>query len=87
MLGFAKDMHRATPSQRASTFGCAFRRLCIPLIHAGDVAEAISRVIDKRATGPFNLAAEPPVGRRRQQPRSARGPCTSRPVCSELSWI
>ena len=39
------------------------RRLCIPLIHADDVADAISRVIDKRATGPFNLAADPPVGR------------------------
>jgi UDP-glucose 4-epimerase len=39
------------------------RRLCIPLVHADDVAEAISRVIDKRAAGPFNLAAEPPIGR------------------------
>ena len=39
------------------------RRLCIPLIHADDVADAISRVIDRRASGPFNLAAEPPVGR------------------------
>jgi hypothetical protein len=39
------------------------RRLCIPLVHADDVAEAISRVIQKRAAGPFNLAAEPPIGR------------------------
>ena len=39
------------------------RRLCIPLIHADDVADAISRVIGKRAAGPFNLAADPPVGR------------------------
>jgi UDP-glucose 4-epimerase len=39
------------------------RRLSIPLVHADDVAEAISRVIERRATGPFNLAAEPPVGR------------------------
>jgi nucleoside-diphosphate-sugar epimerase len=39
------------------------RRLCIPLVHADDVAEAISRVIEKRAAGPFNLAAEPPIGR------------------------
>jgi UDP-glucose 4-epimerase len=39
------------------------RRLCIPLVHADDVAEAISRVIEKRAAGPFNLAAEPPTGR------------------------
>jgi UDP-glucose 4-epimerase len=39
------------------------RRLCIPIVHADDVAEAISRVIDRRAEGPFKLAAEPPVGR------------------------
>jgi UDP-glucose 4-epimerase len=39
------------------------RRLCIPLVHADDVAEAITRVIEKRATGPFNIAAEPPIGR------------------------
>lgn len=39
------------------------RRLCLPLIHAVDVADAIWRVIDKRAAGPFNLAAEPPIGR------------------------
>jgi UDP-glucose 4-epimerase len=36
------------------------RRLCIPLVHADDVAE---EVIDRRAAGPFNVAAEPPVGR------------------------
>jgi UDP-glucose 4-epimerase len=39
------------------------RRLSIPLVHADDVADAITRAIDHRATGPFNLAAEPPVGR------------------------
>ncbi|MET0699088.1 MAG: NAD-dependent epimerase/dehydratase family protein [Mycobacterium sp.] len=39
------------------------RNLCIPLIHADDVADAIVRVIDQRAGGPFNLAAEPPLGR------------------------
>jgi UDP-glucose 4-epimerase len=39
------------------------RRLCIPLVHADDVAEAISQVIERRAAGPFNLAAEPPIGR------------------------
>jgi nucleoside-diphosphate-sugar epimerase len=39
------------------------RGLCIPLIHADDVADAIARVIDRRAAGPFNLAAEPPLGR------------------------
>jgi UDP-glucose 4-epimerase len=39
------------------------KQLCIPLIHADDVANAITRVIDQRAAGPFNLAAEPAVGR------------------------
>ena len=87
MLEFAKDMHRAPPPQRASSVGWAFGCLRIPFIHADDVAEAMSRVIDKRAMGPFNLAAEPPVGRDDMQPRSARGPFTSRPVCSELLWI
>lgn len=37
--------------------------LCIPLIHADDVAAAIVLAIEARATGPFNLASEPPVGR------------------------
>jgi UDP-glucose 4-epimerase len=39
------------------------RRLCIPLVHADDVADAFVRAIERRATGPFNLAAEPPIGR------------------------
>ena len=40
------------------------RRLCIPLIHAEDVADAFVRAIERGATGAFNLAAEPPLGRR-----------------------
>lgn len=39
------------------------RRLCIPLIHASDVADAFVRVLERRARGPFNLAGEPPLGR------------------------
>lgn len=39
------------------------KNLCIPLIHADDVADAIVRVIHRRSTGAFNLAAEPPIGR------------------------
>ncbi|KUI22142.1 epimerase [Mycobacterium sp. GA-1285] len=39
------------------------RRLCIPLIHADDVADALARAAERGASGPFNLAAEPPVGR------------------------
>lgn len=40
------------------------RRLCIPLVHAEDVAEAIARTIERRASGPFNIAAEPPITRK-----------------------
>jgi UDP-glucose 4-epimerase len=39
------------------------RRLCIPVVHADDVAAALVQVIERRATGAFNLAAEPPIGR------------------------
>ncbi len=35
--------------------------LVIPMVHADDVADAVSRVLDSRATGAFNLAAGPPV--------------------------
>lgn len=37
------------------------RRLRIPMVHADDVADAITRVLETRAAGPFNLAADPPV--------------------------
>lgn len=37
------------------------RRLRIPVVHADDVADAIARVLDERAEGAFNLAAEPPM--------------------------
>lgn len=39
------------------------RRLCIPLIHSDDVGDAIVRVVERRAAGAFNLAAEPPLTR------------------------
>ncbi|MCT7658804.1 NAD-dependent epimerase/dehydratase family protein [Mycobacterium deserti] len=39
------------------------RQLCIPLIHADDVADAFARAVERRAAGPFNLAAEPPLRR------------------------
>jgi UDP-glucose 4-epimerase len=39
------------------------RRFVVPFVHTHDVADAIVRVIERRATGAFNLAAEPPVTR------------------------
>jgi UDP-glucose 4-epimerase len=39
------------------------RSLTIPMVHADDVADAFARVIERRAGGPFNLSAEPPVRR------------------------
>lgn len=39
------------------------RGLVVPIVHADDVADAIARVVDRRAGGAFNLAAEPPVTR------------------------
>lgn len=39
------------------------RDLVVPLVHADDVADAVARVLERRATGPFNLAADPPVTR------------------------
>jgi UDP-glucose 4-epimerase len=39
------------------------RRLCIPVLHADDVAAAFVPAIERRARGPFNLAPEPPVSR------------------------
>ncbi|WP_433508193.1 NAD-dependent epimerase/dehydratase family protein [Pseudonocardia halophobica] len=37
------------------------RRLAIPVVHADDVADAVARVLDRRAAGAFNLAADPPL--------------------------
>ncbi len=39
------------------------RSLRIQLVHADDVADALVRVLRRRAEGAFNLAAEPPVTR------------------------
>ncbi|WP_299053216.1 NAD-dependent epimerase/dehydratase family protein [uncultured Nocardioides sp.] len=37
------------------------RGTVVPVVHADDVADAVRRVLDRQATGAFNLAAEPPV--------------------------
>ncbi len=41
------------------------RTFCVSIVHADDVADAYVRAIaiERRALGPFNLAAEPPVSR------------------------
>jgi nucleoside-diphosphate-sugar epimerase len=39
------------------------RRLVIQAVHSDDVADAIVRAVERRASGAFNLAAEPPVTR------------------------
>ncbi len=39
------------------------RSLVVSMIHADDVADACVKAIERRALGPFNLAAEPPVTR------------------------
>lgn len=39
------------------------RRLCIPLVHADDVADALVSALERGADGAFNLAAEPPLSR------------------------
>ena len=39
------------------------RTLSIPVVHSDDLADGIARVIERRAGGAFNFAAEPPVTR------------------------
>jgi nucleoside-diphosphate-sugar epimerase len=39
------------------------RKLSIPVVHSDDLADGIVRVIERRAAGAFNFAAEPPVTR------------------------
>ena len=39
------------------------RDLVVPIVHTDDVADAFARVVEQRATGPFNLAADPPMTR------------------------
>ena len=37
------------------------RGLTIPIVHSDDVADAVARVVEQKAGGAFNLAAEPPL--------------------------
>lgn len=66
------------------------RRLAIPMVHADDVAEAVARVLERRAGGAFNLAADPPITTQRIADalgaRSVHVPfAVLRPVMA-LSW-
>jgi UDP-glucose 4-epimerase len=39
------------------------RDFVVPLVHTDDVADAVARALERRASGAFNLAADPPVTR------------------------
>lgn len=66
------------------------RDLVVPLVHTDDVADAIARVLEQRATGPFNLAADPPVTRDLIADvlgaRTAHLPRTVLRSAAELAW-
>ena len=50
---------RLVPTQVASVLPLPLPSLRVGLVHADDVADAITRMLDRRAPGPFNLSAEP----------------------------
>ncbi|WP_104522396.1 NAD-dependent epimerase/dehydratase family protein [Blastococcus atacamensis] len=50
---------RMLPGPVAKLLPLPLPALAISFVHADDVADAIERMIDRRAPGPFNLAAEP----------------------------
>ncbi|MGY1742736.1 MULTISPECIES: NAD-dependent epimerase/dehydratase family protein [unclassified Blastococcus] len=50
---------RALPSAVAQVLPLPLPALRVGFVHADDVADALVRMLDRRASGPFNLAAEP----------------------------
>ncbi|RBY86835.1 NAD-dependent epimerase/dehydratase family protein [Blastococcus sp. TF02A-26] len=50
---------RALPGSVASVLPLPLPALRVGFVHADDVADALVRILDRRASGPFNLAAEP----------------------------
>ncbi|RBY95747.1 epimerase [Blastococcus sp. TF02-8] len=50
---------RMLPGAVARMLPLPLPSLAISFVHADDVADAIERMVDRRAPGPFNLAAEP----------------------------
>jgi nucleoside-diphosphate-sugar epimerase len=67
----------------------------VQVVHADDVADAVVRILQRRATGAFNLAAEPRLGHERRGGRSAvRGLARlaaltwrTRLVAAEPGWL
>ncbi|WP_308257322.1 NAD-dependent epimerase/dehydratase family protein [Pseudonocardia lacus] len=63
------------------------RSLVVPLVHTDDVADAVERVLLRRATGPFNLMAPPPVTRDTiAEVLGARAVHLPRPVLRAATW-
>ncbi|MGY1745126.1 NAD-dependent epimerase/dehydratase family protein [Blastococcus sp. SYSU D00695] len=50
---------RALPAPVAQALPLPLPALRVGFVHADDVADALVRILDRRASGPFNLAAEP----------------------------
>jgi nucleoside-diphosphate-sugar epimerase len=50
---------RLVPGQVASLLPLPLPSLHVGLVHADDVADALTRMLDRRAPGPFNLSADP----------------------------
>jgi UDP-glucose 4-epimerase len=50
---------RAVPGPVAQVLPLPLPALRVGFVHADDVADALVRILDRRASGPFNLAAEP----------------------------
>jgi nucleoside-diphosphate-sugar epimerase len=50
---------RLLPGAVARLLPLPLPRLAVSFVHADDVADAVVRMLDRRASGPFNLAAEP----------------------------
>jgi UDP-glucose 4-epimerase len=66
------------------------RGLVVPVVHTDDVADAVARTVERRVTGPFNLAAEPPVTRdgiaRALEARPVHVPRTVLRTAAALAW-
>jgi nucleoside-diphosphate-sugar epimerase len=50
---------RALPGPVARLLPLPLPGMAVSFVHADDVADALERMLDRRAPGPFNLAAEP----------------------------